>query len=441
MRPSLFTSPRSRRPRWRRVLRWSVIAVAGLVALIVLGGAGLWWYANSQMQRISPEALDVGSGTPDAVPGTLNVLVVGSDSREGLSEEQLLALGTEAVGGDRTDTIMLVQVSPARERAVILSFPRDLLVRIPGDGRAKINSVYGRGETDRGGADLLIRTVQDYTGVNIDHYVEVRLAGFLRLAEVLGGVEVCLDQPLKDRYAGVDLPAGCQQIGAVEAAGFVRARHATTEQWGVGDFGRISRQQYFIKQAMREVLSAGTLLNPLRLKRLVDLVAANVVTDDALGVGQMLRLARALRGLRPEEVETRMVPSYAEGGSVHAHPERAESLFQALREGRPLPQVGLTPPTRLTPEDVSVHVLNGAGREGLAAEVAEFLSARGFTVAEVGNAESFDRETTEVSHGPGGRDHAELVASFFPGAEVTSAPEAPEGADVVVVVGDDWERS
>lgn len=415
--------------------------MAGLVAVTALGGVGLWWYANGQMQRISPDALDTGSAAPDAVPGTLNVLVVGSDSREGLSEQELQALGTESVGGDRTDTIMLVQVSPARERAVILSFPRDLLVRIPGDGTGKINAVYAEGGGAKGGADLLIRTVQDYTGIDVDHYVEVRLAGFLRLAEVLGGVEVCLDEPLADRYAGVDLPAGCQQIGAVEAAGFVRARHATTEQWGVGDFGRISRQQYFIKQSMREVVSAGTLLNPLRLKRLVDVVAANVVTDDGLGVGQMVRLARALRGLRPEEVETRMVPSYAEGGYVHAHPERAESLFQALREGRPLPQVGLTPPRELTPEDVSVRVLNGVGREGLAAEVADFLRERGFVIAEVGNAESFDRETTEVSHGPDGRDRAELVASFIPGAEVTSVPEAPEGADVVVTVGADWEQS
>lgn len=427
-----------RRTRMRRMLRLIGIGLLGLLVLALVAALVLWRYATSQLERIDPPALGERT-SPDPVPGTLNVLVVGSDSREGLSPQELEILGTEAVGGDRTDTIMLVQVSPVRQQAVVLSFPRDLVVDIPGHGSGKINSVYGEG-----GADLLIRTVQQYTGVTVDHYVQVNLAGFLRLARAVGGVEVCLEQPLEDvgpggqNFTGLDLPAGCQVLDAVAAARFVRARHVADDQFGRDDFGRIARQQYFIRQAMRKVTSAGTLLNPLRVKRLIDVVARSVVTDRGLGVGEMVRLANALEGLEPADLETRTIPSYAKGGFVYAYPEQAETLFQALREGRPLPEVGIDPPAELLPQQVTVAVLNGVGTEGLAAEVAELLRSGGFRIGEVTNADSFDVAVTTIGYGPGERARAELVAALVPG-ELIELEQAPAGADVVLTIGADWQ--
>ena len=426
--------------RRRRRTGWARYVGLGLTALVVLVLAtalGLWRYADARIDRVDLPALDHNpsddAGGVDAViQGTLNVLVVGTDSREGLSDEELEALGTEAVEGNRTDTIMIVQISPARERVVLLSFPRDLRIGIPGFGEGKINSVYGRG-----GPDLLIQTVQRHTGINLDHYVEVSIAGFLRLADAVGGVEVCLEEPLQDRYAGVDLPSGCQELDKVQAAGFVRARRNSTEQFGANDFGRIARQQYFVKQAMKKVTSAGTLLNPFKVKGLIDVVADSVTTDRDLGGAEMLRLANALKDVDADQLELRTVPSYAGPSFVYEYPEQAESLYQALRLGTPLPAVGQTLPEELTAADVRVQVLNGAGTEGLGSQTEDRLRSLGFDVVAVGNADTFDYTTTVVQYATGKQDHAELLREVFPDAEFREAGTLPDGVDVSVIVGED----
>lgn len=453
-RSPLFTSVRqARRRRGVPVLR-IVLVVVVIVLVAALGTTlALWQYAGARLERTDIPALAAGSADTDAaaapdegrdgsevgVGDSLNVLVVGTDSREGLTEADLQELGTEDVGTRLTDTLMLVQVSPAREQAAILSFPRDLVVAPPGEGRMKVNAVHARG-----GPDLLVRTIQDYTGIPIDHYVEVDLAGFIQLTDAIGGVELCLDAPKVDVDAGVDLPAGCQVLDGKAAAGFVRSRKDADQFGGADDFGRIARQQAFLKQAMREVTSAGTLLNPLKLKRLIDAVADNVITDRDLGPRDMLRLASSLEGLTADDLQTRVVPGYwdPEDGYTHPYPERAEALFQAFREHEPLPDVGLTDPheNELTADQVEVSVLNGIGRGGLAGEVAGYLEARGFAVVATGNVDPFDpaMAVTTVTHGPDGRSRAKLVAQYLPGAELVELPAAPTGADVVVTVANDW---
>lgn len=440
-RPSPFTSVRVAKPnRWRTASRVALIGLAVLVIGGLVTALVLWRYADSKIPKaevpaLQPELDDQGEPIPDPVPGTLNILVVGTDSREGLTEEQLLELGTEDLGTKLTDTIMLVQLSPVREQAVIVSFPRDLKVDVPGEGARKINAVHALG-----GPNLLVEVLEDYTGIQIDHYVEVSIAGFLDLTDALGGVEVCLDAPMRDVYAGVDLPAGCQTLDGADAAGFVRSRRVE-DQFGSGDdFGRIARQQYFIRQAMKEVTAAGTLLNPLKLKRLIDAVADAVVTDRDLGIPKMLELANALKDLTPDSVVMRTIPSYwsTQTGFVHAYPEQAELLFQSLRDGGSVPDVGTEGPEDLTPAQVSVEVLNGAGEEGLASEIQVFLETKGFTVPNVDNADSFDVETTTVAYVPGSEAKAELVASFLPGAELVELTDPPRaGIDVVVTVGKD----
>ncbi len=451
-RTPIFTSVRhAKRRRWGTAVRLATLALVALVILGLASGLALWRYANSKLDREEIPALEANQDRADAasddpslapVTETLNVLVVGTDSREGLSDQQLLELGTEDIGTNLTDTVMLVQLSPLRERAAIVSFPRDLKVEVPGEGAEKINAVHAIG-----GPDLLVRTVQDLVGVDIDHYVEVNLAGFLRITDAVGGVPICIDKPMVDKYAGVDLPAGCQVLDGRAAAGFVRSRHIRDQFGADDDFGRIARQQYFIRQAMEKVTSAGTLANPLRVKRLIDAVAGAIKTDRDLGGAEMLRLANSLKGLSPETVETRAVPSYYSNETHYAHviEDEAEALFEALRDGTAIPQVGLTAPVELAASDVSVVVLNGVGSEGLAGEVERFVEARGFTVVATGNAGSedapdFTHKTTLIGYGPGDEAKAELLLQFLPGAELVALDEAPAEGDVVVTVGADWEQ-
>lgn len=450
---SPFTSVRhAKRRRWGTAVRFAALGIAAVVLLALAGGLGLWRYANSQLDRAEIPAIEAnrdgdassavaaGERTPPAPTETLNVLVVGTDSREGLTEQQLLELGTEDVGTALTDTIMLVQLSPLRDEAAIVSFPRDLRVEVSGEGPAKINAVH-----PMGGPDLLVRTVQDMTDLRIDHYVEVNIAGFLEMTDAVGGVEVCLDEPMVDRYAGVDLPAGCQMLDGRKAAGFVRSRRVEDQFGGGDDFGRIARQQYFIRQAMEEITSANTLANPVRVKRLIDAVAGAVTTDTDLGATQMLRLAESLSSISPDTVSTRVVPGYysADTGYVHAYEDQAEALFQALRDGTALPQVGLTAPAELVAADVRVVVLNGAGTSGLAGEVADFLEARGFDVVGTGNAGTaavpdYSYEVTEVGYAAGDEAKARLVADVLPGARLVELEDPPTQGDVVVTIGADW---
>lgn len=442
----MFSQPRRRRRRWGTAVRMTglfalALAVLGLAILL-----GLWRYASTQIEEVDLPSLDRNedpSAPQDTVPGTLNVLVVGTDSREGFTEEELRELGTEDLGTNLTDTIMLVQVAPTREQAVIVSFPRDLRVDPPGEsGVMKINAVHAAG-----GADLLVQTVQDFTGVIIDHYAEINMRGFLDLTDAVGGVEVCLDDPLVDVYAGIDLPAGCQLLDGKEAIGFVRSRRVPTEQFGADDFGRINKQQYFIQQTMAKVRSAGTLLNPLKVKAVIDAVGSNLTTDRDLGPREMLSLAGSLQNLEPDELATRTVPGYwsPETGFVHAYPEQAEALFQSLRDVESLPDVGTEEPAELEPGDVRILVLNGVGLEGLASDVADFLTDKGFQIVDATNADEYDLDLQEltIEYAAGEIARAKLVEQYLADVPVTlqevQREDLPAGVDVVLTVGNAWQ--
>lgn len=420
----LTSARRARRVDLGTVLRYVGI---GLVVLLVVGGGAvalIWGYADRQLEQ-----QDLGSlerETPPPIEGTLNVLAVGTDSREGLTDQQLQELGTEEVPGERADTIILIHLSPERPEAVMVSFPRDLLVTIPGHGDGKLNAAL-----TRGGPDLMVETVEDYTGVQVDHYVQVNIAGFLEVVDVLGGVEVCLEEPLQDPSAGADLPQGCQVLQGADAAGYVRARKSDPR----GDIGRIDRQQRFIKAAMRKVASAGTLLNPVRVKRLIDAAAGALLTDDGLGTSRMFRVAWSLRELDPDDVRALTVPVHGEriDGSYYAvaEPERAETIFQSIRSGEDIPQDGAqtAAPSDVAPEDVQLTVLNGTRVSGLAARAKRALEERGFVVTAIGNAERQDHRGTVIRHAPGDEAEAQLVADQF-----TSAELEPVDDDIAITV-------
>jgi LCP family protein required for cell wall assembly len=203
---------RHRRFRVRGLLR--VLLLTSLVAVLVAApaGAALAVYATTQLQRETIHGLGTATG------GRMNVLVVGSDSREGLTDEELQRLGTEPVEGRRTDTIFLLSLQGGR--AAMLSFPRDLYATHCDGRQGRINAAY-----NTGGPSCLVETVQLMTGIPVTHYLEVNFLGFMRVVDAVDGVTVWLDRPMVDRLAGVDLPAGCVRLDGAGALGFVRSRH------------------------------------------------------------------------------------------------------------------------------------------------------------------------------------------------------------------------
>ena len=459
---------RRRRPGKLDVRRIAVavVAMVAVLALSAVGTAGaLLVVSQRSMERIDlgnvgdhdadgdpQQAVGSDGGTVvdfDEVTEPTTILVVGTDSRSNLSEEQLLALGTEDDGGTNlTDTIMLVQVDPARDAAALLSFPRDLYIRRCNGTKGKINAAYAIGEAieEGGGPECLVDTIEDATGIPVDHYVQVDLAGFINAVDAIGGVTFHVQEPLRDVAAGLDIDAGCVTFDGARALAFVRARKIDN------DFGRIARQQRFLREMIDKVTSAGVLLNPVRLFSLVNEVGASLTTDSGFGLAQQRDLAFSLRNLDPEALATRTVPgdiAMVDGASVVIpDEERAERLFEAFRDGRLIPeQPQSTPPAQapseeppaLPPEEVEpLVVLNGAGTTGLASQTSALLESAGYTVASTADADRFGIARTRVEYPPGARTDAESVASALAGIGVEARlVNGDAGDDLTIVLGED----
>lgn len=425
---------RDDRGRLRRV------ALGSLVLLLVLavGLFGLVRYYDGQIDRVEVAALGQGA---DVDGGDTNYLLVGNDSRRGFTEQELQETSTEAKEGNEgslTDTIVLIHV-PAGGAPALVSFPRDAWVEIAGRGRGRINSAYAAGESERegGGPDRLVQTVSTLSGLSIDHYLEVGLVAFLRITDALGGVEVNLCAPQQEIQSGIDLAAGEQQIGGVQALAFVRQRSGLPR----GDLDRVARQQYFLGSVARQTLSAGTLLRPWRVLGLLDAGTSSIVADEDLSVSDLARLGLQLRGVGGGGVPFLTVPvadpnANRGGASVVLLDEPALPGFFA----------GLSPSTPAddAPNDLTVpasairlEVRNGTTRAGLAAQAAEDLRGIGFTVQGVGTAEGAELEQSVVLHGTDRADSARTVAGAVPGAQVRQ-DDGLGASGLVLVLGSEY---
>jgi len=267
-----------------------------------------------------------GSGT--------TYLLVGSDSREGLTPEQSAEFGTGEAAGKRTDTILLLHLPGGGDgKASLISIPRDSYVTIPGNEKNKINAAYAIG-----GPKLLAQTIEENTGVHIDEYVEIGFGGFAGIVSAVGGVDICLDAAMKDPMANLDLPAGCQTLDGAQSLGFVRTRAG-----GRGDLDRVQRQQQFLGLLASEMVSPWTVINPIRYTRVA------MSTSDALTVGEdtgPIDLARFALGMREATgpdgqsltVPVGSTPHVSGVGSVVLWDEAgAAALFDAIQNGTALP--------------------------------------------------------------------------------------------------------
>ncbi|WP_331334048.1 LCP family protein [Euzebya tangerina] len=453
----LYGKPRSGGPNWGRL---SLIAVVGvlLFGLVVSATyAGLIWWELGQIQdptvTIIPQegqtfAPAPGVDEPLVVPdieetvGRTNILIVGSDSREGLTDAQLAEIGTEDVGTDLTDTIILLQIDPETDGAAMLSFPRDLLVERCDGSLGKINSAFfiGEQQEEGRGPECLVSTISAMTRIQIDHYVRVNLAGFVDAVDALGGVEFYLDAPIRDRFAGLDVPQGCVEFDGVTALQFVRARSIDS------DFGRIARQQRFAREMLDQAASLQTLVNPARVAALISSISEVIETDSGFGASEMVELATSVRNISSGRVDTRTVPGFdsrfGEDDAAVIRPldEQAEALYAAFRTGDLLPEdvgVDAAPITLGPPNVIPIVVQNGSGRDGLADQTAAVLESLGYRVEETGTAENYGFSASLVLYPETRQDHADVLAESLGGVSTNNTTR--ETDTLTLILGSDFD--
>jgi len=328
-----------------RGIRTLTVLSIGVVLVSAFSWIGLGQVSGS-INRI--DVFGKLDSRPEKSSTALNYLLVGSDTREGLTREQMKILrvgNAKTAAGGRSDTMLLVHISKARDKAVIISLPRDSLVTIPAhrssDGtkdivasKSKINAAFAWG-----GAPLLIETIELATNLRIDHYIEVNFAGFAGIVDALGGIQVCTKKDIDDPKSHLVLAAGVHTLNGIESLKYVRTRDFD----GLGDIGRMQRQQQFMSSILRKATSTGVLLNPIKLVNFFNAAIATVKTDAGLNESDLITLAKQLRNLSASKVRTLTVPlgnanGYEPGiGSVVTwDPVLAPELFQRIRDDLPV---------------------------------------------------------------------------------------------------------
>ena len=328
-----------------RAIRIITSLSVGIVLIASLSWLGLG-QVSGQISRV--DVFGALKNRPQKTSQALNYLVVGSDSREGLTKAQIKALrvgSTAVAAGGRSDTMLLVHISKARDAAYVVSIPRDTLVTIPAhksqDGTidvpprpGKINAAFAFG-----GAPLLIQTIESKTNLKIDHYVEVSFAGFTGVVDALGGIEVCSKVPINDPKSHLVMSAGSHVLDGIEALKYVRTRDFD----GRGDIGRMERQQQFVSAVLRKATSSGVLLNPIKLTKFFNATISTVKMDTSVNKSDLLTLAKQMRNLSAGNLRTLTVPlsdpngNYPGVGSVVIwDPILAPDLFTRIRNDEAL---------------------------------------------------------------------------------------------------------
>jgi LCP family protein required for cell wall assembly len=306
---------------------------------------------------------------PEKKSTAMNYLLVGSDTREGLSKAELKALRVGSVAtaaGKRSDTMLLVHISKARDKAVMISIPRDTFALIPEhtskSGKlipavhSKINSSF-----NWGGAPLLIQTIEEMTELKIDHYIEINFAGFARIVDSIGGVEVCTKKNIDDPKSHLVLEAGVHTLNGIESLKYVRTR----EFDGMGDLGRMQRQQAFMSAVLRKATSAGVLLNPVTMASFINSSLSAVTTDSELKNSDLIELAKQMKSLSTSSVRTLTVPlsnlNYYSNGVTSAvlwDPVLAPQLWTRLREDQAVVDEIVASPSPSSTKAPSIEVID-----------------------------------------------------------------------------------
>jgi LCP family protein required for cell wall assembly len=315
--------------RWRfwgqpgRRGRRIALIIGTVVAVLTAGVAGTYFWLDGKLNRAVtlPATSLTSAGT--------NWLITGSDSRAGLSRAEIDALHVGFdMGTLNSDSIMLLHMGSGRP--VLISIPRDSYVNIPGHGYNKINAALAYG-----GANLLIQTVENVTGLKIDHYMGIGFGGLVAVVNKIGGVQICLKTAINDSYSGVNLPAGCHNLNGDQALSFVRDRHS----FATGDLQRIQDQRAFISALLKKATSPGVYLNPFTALPFGSTAASSMSVDKGTSLLDLVHAASALR-----DPQTGTVPiansNYVTnaGDSVLWNKTKATELFSALKTDSAIPK-------------------------------------------------------------------------------------------------------
>jgi polyisoprenyl-teichoic acid--peptidoglycan teichoic acid transferase len=415
----------------RRLLVGCSLLLAFLV-VATTAGYGYVHYRFGQIRSVDVPGLhESSSGRP------FNLLVVGSDSREGLDDADGSRYGN--VGGQRNDTTLVVRVEPARKHVSMLSIPRDLVVPIAGGGEDRINAAF------TGGPGQLVKTIEQNFGVPIHHYVLIDFDGFQAIVDALGGIDVHFPYPSRDLKSGLDIrEAGCRHLDGGRALALARSRYFAYQLDGVwhsdpwADLGRIRRQQAFLQALVKAALDKG-LTNPVRANAFVGSLVHEVTKDSGLRVSDVIRTGTAFRSFSPSKLATYTLPvtvssDHPLGDVLLLEQPDATAVVDRFLGRAPAPASGATPGTT-APANTQVTILNALGTTGLAATTATRLRGSGYRITTVGNAPSADLPSSQIAYPPGRLADAQTLASTLIGGARLVEDPALTAPNLTLILG------
>jgi LCP family protein required for cell wall assembly len=399
----------------RHVLRWVAVGAVVIVAAGTLGVYLKYRAIYDSITRVTVPSTALGHRPPVYSTNSMNILVYGDDSRAGLTPHEQYILRTGHDQSNNTDTIMLVHISPGRQRVTVMSIPRDTMVPMyqcdSGHGysgqQADPNSfVQINSLLQVGGPACLWKTVEQVTGIRIDHFIGIGMLGFVKVVDDLGGVNVCVPYNVNDPVSGLDLKAGEQHINGIQALAFWRTR----EDIGTGsDLERIQRDQFMSAQVVKGVLHSGLLSNPIRMVNVITDAAASMTTDAGMTVSDLVQIGESFRDLSGQNVQFITVPNEPwapNPNRVQFMQPQANEVFAAIARDHTVPKVSTTPRATTggaqvlttSPANVKVEVLNGSGVAQIASRAAAGLASRGFDVTGTGDAPNFAYTTSVIEY-------------------------------------------
>jgi LCP family protein required for cell wall assembly len=434
--------------RWPRVV---AATTSGAILAVTAVGAGATAVLNQLEGNIT--ALDVSEQTGSSIESTdsvvidettgetapFNVLLMGSDSRVG-KDNRGYGSAAEFGTSERSDTTILLHVNADRSAATAVSIPRDTLITLPqckvdgktvGGGTGKFNEAM-----TLGGPGCTLKAVEEMSGMTIDNFMVIDFGAFKRITEAIGGVEICLSEPVNDPLSGLKLDAGTHIVSGEEALAFVRARKTLGDG---SDTSRIRRQQAFLSSMARQVLSSGTLLNPASLLGVLNAATESLTADPQLAnIDNLRELAVSMKDLRPGDITFTTLPWYpaGDGANVLMNKKKAKPLFRSMINDTPWPPKAANdqPLLRTAPQDIRVEIINGTGIKGAGKKAKKELRSEGFNVVNVKNGPTVAQTT--LIYDPGWDVSAKTIA-YSAGATIQETQKG-NGATMQLIIGPDF---
>ena len=411
------------KPRKTGYLR--VFFLWSLVILLILGASG-YIYARFLEERIHHNDTFYNKGNKKEVqlPQVTNdepvsFVLLGSDTR-----------GTPSDPG-RSDTLMVFRINPKKKTAYLISIPRDSRVEIPGYGKQKINAAY-----ELGGPELVIKTVERLTGLEINHYVVVDFQGFKDIIDALGGIDINVKKKIRDHFDGnyVSFNPGMHHFNGQEALEYVRVRHVDD------DFGRMGRQQQFLRAVMDKLTRFS---NVWKIPELVNIASHNIGADSGLGIKEMISYAGQMKSIGRKNIHMITLPPLSKNKMIDG---LSYVILDQQKVAWIVGRVKNDMPLELTAEEkqnasIKIAVKNGSGKPGVAKEMADKLASLSFKIGEINNAKSFDYNETQIVAPPDKVELAQRVRDQLGLGRVVTKGITSNGSDVLVIVGQDFASS